>query len=265
MGDAFAQISTYVEPTSHTITDDRGEMVALRPPPRRLLSGAFDYAEVGGTHTRSETSAGTTAVIVVDAHPAFCAGIAQLLDDDFTIVGTAATVAELERLTAEAPHVRLVLIGETRDGDLRSAVSAIPEQARFAVFANEAHRAHVLAALELGASGYLLKNIRGETLSTTLRTIMAGARADDGSLAAMIEEYLTRRARRGYLVLRSGKRVHVSPREQQVAELLAHGASTRSIAEQLGVSAITVRRHVSALMRKLDVGSRDGMIRLLAA
>jgi DNA-binding NarL/FixJ family response regulator len=206
-------------------------MVALRPPPRRHLSSAFDQDTVGGPHKHPETGVGgATATIVVDAHPAFCAGVAQLLDD------------------------------------LRDAVNAMPQRARFAVFANDTRRATVLAALELGASGYLLKNIRGATLSKTLRTIMDGARADDESLAAMIEEYLARRAaRRGYLVLPGGKRVAVSPREQQVADLLTEGASTRTIAEELGVSVVTVRRHVSALMRKLDVANRDGMIRLLAA
>jgi two-component system, NarL family, response regulator DevR len=239
-------------------------VVALRPPPRRHLSSAFDQDDVDGTHTRPETGA-TTATIVVDAHPAFCAGVSQLLDDDFTVIGTASTVAELARLSAEAPHVGLVLIGETRDGDLRAAVSAMPERARFAVFANETDRPHVVAALELGASGYLLKNIRGKTLSNTLRAIMAGARADDESLTSMIEDYLARRARRGYLVLRTGRRVPVSPREQQVAELLSQGASTRAIADELAVSVVTVRRHVSALMRKLDAANRDGMIRLLAA
>jgi two-component system response regulator DevR len=241
-------------------------MVALRPPPRRHLSSAFDQDTVGGPHKHPETGVGgATATIVVDAHPAFCAGVAQLLDHHFTVVGTASTVAELARLSAAAPHVRLVLVGETRDGDLRDAVNAMPERARFAVFANDTRRATVLAALELGASGYLLKNIRGATLSKTLRTIMDGARADDESLATMIEEYLARRARRGYLVLQGGKRVAVSPREQQVADLLTEGASTRTIAEELGVSVVTVRRHVSALMRKLDVANRDGMIRLLAA
>jgi two-component system response regulator DevR len=241
-------------------------MVALRPPPRRHLSNAFDQDNVGGPHRHPETGVGgATTTIVVDAHPAFCAGVAQLLDDDFTVVGTASTVAELARLSAAAPHVRLVLVGETRDGDLRAAVNAMPEQARFAVFANDTRRATVLAALDLGASGYLLKNIRGATLSKTLRTIMDGARADDESLTAMIEEYLARRARRGYVVLQGGKRVAVSPREQQVAHLLTQGASTRTIAEELGVSVVTVRRHVSALMRKLDVVNRDGMIRLLAA
>lgn len=239
--------------------------MALRPPPRRHLSSAFDQDNVG-VHTHPETGVrGTTATIVVDAHPAFRAGVTQLLDDDFTVVGTASSVAELARLSEAAPYVRLVLIGETLDGDLRAAVQAMPDHARFVVFSNESRRAQVLTALDLGASGYLLKSIRGATLSQTLRTIMAGTRVDDESLAALIEEYLARRARRGWLVLKGGKRVPVSPREQQVANLLTEGASTRSIADELGISVVTVRRHVSALMRKLEVANRDGMVRLLAA
>src|SRR5437763_3370502 len=157
-------------------------MVALRPPPRRHLSHALDRDNVDGTTPHPAAGGGyaaTTATIVVDTHPAFCAGVARFLDDDFTVVGSASSVAELERLSAAAPHTGLVLIGETVEGDLRAAVNAIPARARFVVFANDAHRDHVLRALELSASVYLLKHIRGERLSSTLRTIMSRARAVD--------------------------------------------------------------------------------------
>lgn len=243
-------------------------MVALRPPPRRHLSKTLDRDNVDGTiphPAAGDAYATPIATIVVDAHPAFRAGVAQLLDDDFMVAGTASSVAELERVSAAAPHARLVVIGEIPDGDLRQAVNAIPHRARFVVFANEANRDHVLWALQLGASGYLLKSIRGRRLSTTLRAIMRGARADDESLTALVEEFLERRARRGYVVLPSGMRVPVSPREQQVANLLARSLSTAAIADELGISVVTVRRHVSALMRKLDVANRDMIIRLLAA
>lgn len=241
-------------------------MVALRPPPRRHLSGALDRGVVGGSHIRPKTAGDlATATIVVDLHPAFCAGVAEVLDDDFAVVGSASTVAQLERLSAAFPHVGLVLIGELEHGDLRAAVSVLPGSARFVVFANEAPRARVLHALNLGAAGYLLKSIRGDVLSSTLRAIVNGGRADDESLTEIVAEFLQRRARRDYLLLPAGRRVSVSRREHQVANLLAQGASTRAIAEDLGISMVTVRRHVSALMRKLDVESREGMIRLLAA
>jgi two-component system response regulator DevR len=242
-------------------------MVALRPPPRRHLSSAFDRDNVGGPKKRPEKDAGhATATIVADLHPAFCAGVAQLLDNQrFSVVGRASTVAELKRLSASSPHVRLVLIGELPDGDVQAAVNALPEAARFVVFANEVDRGHVLRALELGASGYLLKSIRGEALTATLDAILAGGRADDESLAELVAGFIERRARSGYLVLATGRRVSVSPREQQVAHLLAEGASTRAISERLGISVVTVRRHVSALMRKLEVENRDGMISLFAA
>src|SRR3954470_4440874 len=91
--------------------DERGDLVALRPPPRRHLSSAFDQDNVG-VHTHPEAGVGgTTATIVVDAHPPFGARGTQLLGADSAVVGTAASVAELGRLSEAAPYVRLVLIG----------------------------------------------------------------------------------------------------------------------------------------------------------
>jgi two-component system response regulator DevR len=239
--------------------------MALRPPPRRHLKPPFDSAPVGDS-IRPDTGGGTaTSTIIIDAHPAFRQGVRRHLDGDFTVAGEAATVAELGQLAAAAPHVRLVLIGELGRDALRTAVKAVPKGAKFVGFADAAAREDVLEALELGASGYLLKSIRGASLSATLRGVMRGARPVDPSLTEIIAEFLERRARRGYVSVADGRRVSVSPREQQVATLLGRGSSTRAIADELDISEVTVRRHISALIRKLHVGDREGVIQLLAA
>jgi DNA-binding NarL/FixJ family response regulator len=240
--------------------------MALRPLPRRHLKRPFDSAPVGDSIIRPESGGGTaTSTIIIDAHPAFREGVRRHLGGGFTVAGEAATVAELEQLSAAMPDVRLVLIGELRNDALRAAVKVIPEAAKFVVFAEDAGRENVLEALELGASGYLLKSIPGPSLSSTLRGVMQGARHVDASLTGIISEFLERRARRGYISVTDGRRVPVSPREQQVATLLGRGSSTRAIADELDISVVTVRRHISALMRKLQVVDREGVIQLLAA
>jgi DNA-binding NarL/FixJ family response regulator len=57
--------------------------------------------------------------------------------------------------------------------------------------------------------------------------------------------------------------VMLTPREWEVGELLREGLSTAEIAERLGVSPVTVRRHVSMLLRKLEVESRDAAVETL--
>ncbi|MFL5953765.1 MAG: LuxR C-terminal-related transcriptional regulator [Gaiellaceae bacterium] len=207
----------------------------------------------------------TTKTIVLDAQPAFREGVRTHLGFGFSVVGDVATVAELEQLAAAAPDAQLVLIGETPRESLRSAVEALPSGAMFVVFATAARPQDVLDALALGASGYLLKGIRGDELGPALRAVLAGEQVLDPSLEAGVAGHLAGRARSGHVVLPTGQRVTLSPREQQIAVLLRSGATTRAIADELGISAITVRRHISVLMRKLNVATRENAIRLLAA
>jgi DNA-binding NarL/FixJ family response regulator len=182
----------------------------------------------------------------------------------FSVVGEAATVRELEQLPA-ARDVQLVLIGETTGEGLRSAVEVIPRTAKFVVFATAARPEDVVEALALGASGYLLKSIRGDELAPALRAVLGGEQVLDPSVEDVVARYLARRRRSEQVVLPNGERVRLSPREQQIALSLRAGATTRAIADELGISTVTVRRHISVLMRKLNVVTRESAIRLLAA
>jgi LuxR family transcriptional regulator of spore coat protein len=67
-----------------------------------------------------------------------------------------------------------------------------------------------------------------------------------------------------HLRLPTGERVVLTAREHDVAVLLLADRSTKAIADELGISSITVRRHISVLMRKLSVGTRTAAIQLLA-
>jgi DNA-binding NarL/FixJ family response regulator len=121
----------------------------------------------------------------------------------------------------------------------------------------------VVNALTRGASGYLLKGLGGERLARTLRAAHGG----EPALSRALVPYLVDEIRHGSerrLVLPAGP-VTLTPREWEVGELLCEGLSTGEIAERLGVSPVTVRRHIGLLLRKLGADSREAAVRLLRA
>jgi DNA-binding NarL/FixJ family response regulator len=121
----------------------------------------------------------------------------------------------------------------------------------------------VVAAFMRGASGYLLKGITGERLASTLR----GAYEGEPPLARSLVPHLVDEIRRGSarrLTLPSGT-VTLTPREWEVGEMLREGLSTAEIADRLGVSPVTVRRHVGMLLSKLGARNRKVAVEMLRA
>ncbi|MFL5963905.1 MAG: LuxR C-terminal-related transcriptional regulator [Gaiellaceae bacterium] len=207
-----------------------------------------------------------TATIIADAHQAFREGVREHLGYGFVVVGEAASVSELEQV-ASATKPALVLVGKTLPGGgLAAAVDVIPPAASLVVFADEPGNEHVVEALKLGASGYLLKSISAKQLDPALRAVMSGEHVLDRSVTGQLAEQIAeqRLLRRQRLRLPTGEHVVLTARENEVATLLHAGRSTKAIAEELGISAVTVRRHISVLMQKLQVANRTGAIQLIA-
>jgi DNA-binding NarL/FixJ family response regulator len=120
-------------------------------------------------------------------------------------------------------------------------------------------------ALRAGAAGYLLKDIDPEEMVLAVRGAVAGEAALPGFLAArLIEEFRQRGDSGRTLILDHSRRVELTRREWDALEMLGAGLSTAEIADRLLVSQVTVRRHISTLLRKLEVSSRDEARRLLA-
>ena len=122
-----------------------------------------------------------------------------------------------------------------------------------------------IAAVRAGAIGYLLEGVDPARLPFVIRSVMRGEAAVPRALVPrLIEELRGRERRRRHLDLYERKRVELTGREWEVVDLLGKGLSTRAIAELLGISAVTVRRHISAVHGKLGVQSRAELLRLLA-
>ena len=171
----------------------------------------------------------------------------------------AATVAFALRLR---PDICLIELGLPGDG-LRAIgrIARSAPETLIIVLTWSGRRQDVVNALRRGASGYLLKGVSGERLASTLRAAQEG----EPALSRAFVPFLVDEVRRGSerrLVLPAGP-VILTPREWEVGELLCEGLSTAAIAERLGVSPVTVRRHVGLLLGKLGAQSREVAVDLL--
>ncbi|HEX9148466.1 MAG TPA: response regulator transcription factor [Thermoanaerobaculia bacterium] len=121
-----------------------------------------------------------------------------------------------------------------------------------------------LAALRAGASGYLLKDVAPERLPEALRSVLRGeAVIHDSLVTRLIEEVRPPRRGRVHVVDRVG--ADLTPRESEVLELLKQEKTTGEIAYVLSISEVTVRRHISGVVKKLRVRNRKEALRVVGA
>jgi DNA-binding NarL/FixJ family response regulator len=199
-------------------------VIADDQPPTRM--GVRLALEGGGfvVCAEEETGPGAVAAALRDP-PDVC-----LLDVDMPGGGIEAA----ETIHAQLPQTQVVMLGASEnDHDL-------------------------FAALEAGASGYLLKAMDPARLGPALHGVLRGEAALPRTLTARLIEEFRARARRPSLTRRSGN--ELTNREWEVLDCLAESLSTRRIAKRLFISETTVRRHVSSILRKLDVPSRQAAV-----
>jgi DNA-binding NarL/FixJ family response regulator len=154
-----------------------------------------------------------------------------LLDADMPGGG----IGAVETIRSRLPGTHVVILSESEDEE------------------------NLFAALEAGASGFLPKSIDPSGLGPALRDVLAGRGALPRAFTASLIEELRRRP--GFALVRRTER-DLTAREWEVLECLCEGLSTRSIAERLFISATTVRRHVSSILKKLGVSSREEAMKL---
>jgi two-component system, NarL family, response regulator DevR len=194
-------------------------------------------------------------VFVVDDHEVVRRGIADLLGtaDDLEVVGEAGTAAEaLARIPAARPDVA-VLDVRLPDGSgidvCREIRSALPD-VRCLILTSYDDDDAILAAVMAGASGYLLKEIRGNNLVDGVRQVARGRSLLDPS----VTERLMNRLREGPS---QDKRLDsLTDREREILGLIADGLTNRQIGERLFLAEKTVKNYVSAVFAKLGMQRR---------
>lgn len=193
-------------------------------------------------------------VFLLDDHEVVRRGVADLLgvESDVTVVGEAGTAAEaLARIPATRPDVALLDV-QLPDGDgievCREIRDRLPE-VRCLMLTSFADDEALLGAVLAGASGYVLKQVRGTDLVGSVRRVAQGE--------SILDPVLVERARARLTGAHEDDRLaRLSPQERRILDLIAEGKTNRDIGESLFLAEKTVKNYVSSLLAKLGIERR---------
>jgi DNA-binding NarL/FixJ family response regulator len=205
-------------------------------------------------------------VLIADDHPPTRAGVKAALErGEFVVCGEAVDArSAIDAARRERPDVCLLDIHMPGNG-VRAAETIAREVPEAAVVMLTVSRTDIdlFDALRAGASGYLLKDIDPARLPLALEGVLNGEAALPRRLVALLIEEFRERKRRRRIPLLGRHGVTLTDREWEVLDLMRQGLSTEDIAHRLFISPVTVRTHVSAILRKLRVPSREAALALL--
>jgi DNA-binding NarL/FixJ family response regulator len=230
--------------------------------PRRLGPKVPDRGDEGPWSLAAAGPSGETAVMtapitvfLLDDHEVVRRGMCALLESegDIRVVGEASTTAEaLARVPALRPQVA-VLDVRLPDGDgvtvCRELRSRLPDLACL-MLTSYADDEALFGAIMAGASGYLLKQVRGDDILGAVRTVAAGGSLLDPRATARVLERL-----RAPAADADPLRI-LSEQERRILVLIGEGLTNRQIGERLFLAEKTVKNYVSSLLAKLGLQRR---------
>jgi DNA-binding NarL/FixJ family response regulator len=200
----------------------------------------------------------TIRVILADDHTLVRSGMRALLDQlqGIEVVAEASDGrAALELVERYRPHVVLMDIAMPELNGIEAAERIVRHHpdVRVILLSMHSDEAYVTKALDVGAAGYVLKNADAAELEMAVRAVARG----DGYLSPAVARHVVRGAvRRG-----ESDTTQLTPRQREILQLIAEGASTKQIAAKLGLSVKTVETHRAKLMERLDIHDVAGLVR----
>jgi two-component system response regulator DevR len=196
-----------------------------------------------------------TRLFLLDDHEIVRRGLRELLEaeDDFEIVGEASTVEEaVNRVPATRPDVALLDVrlpdgsGVEACRDLRASDPDL----RCIMLTSYADDEALFDAIMAGASGYVLKQVRGAELIDGIRRVAAGHSLLDPALTARVLERLRQAPEE------DERFASLSTQERRILALLADGLTNRQIAAEMFLAEKTVKNYVSNLLGKMGMQRR---------
>jgi two-component system, NarL family, response regulator LiaR len=193
-------------------------------------------------------------ILVVDDHAVVREGLRTFLElqEEFEVVGEAGDGEEAVRLAEQLrPDVilmDLVMPGLDGVGAMQRLRRRLPK-CRVIVLTSFADDDRLLPAIQAGAAGYLLKDTQPSELARAVRAAHAGEALLDPTVAARLVDAIAQAPG-------AASPERLTPREQQVLELIGRGLSNKLIARELEISEKTVKAHVGHLLGKLGVTDR---------
>ncbi|MFE2585239.1 response regulator [Streptomyces sp. NPDC059378] len=201
---------------------------------------------------------GKIRVFLLDDHEVVRRGVHEMLsvEDDIEVVGEAGTAAEaLARIPATRPDVA-VLDVRLPDGsgvEVCREVRSRDESVGCLMLTSFADDEALLDAIMAGASGYVLKAIRGNELLSAVRDVAAGKSLIDPQAAARVRM----RLREGAGARSDDRLARLTEQERRILDLIGEGLTNRQIGERLHLAEKTIKNYVSGLLSKLEMQRRS--------
>jgi DNA-binding NarL/FixJ family response regulator len=196
----------------------------------------------------------TIRLLLVDDHEVVRRGLRELLEheDDLEVVAEAGTVAEatIETLVPIDVAVLDVRLPDGSGIEICRWLKERDPSTESLMLTSFADDEALFAAIMAGASGYVLKEIRGSELISAIRTVAIGGSLLDPTLVTQVRERLKHRAAEEERLAR------LSPQERKILDLIAEGLTNRQIGEELFLAEKTVKNYVSNLLAKLGFSRR---------
>jgi len=197
-------------------------------------------------------------VALADDHPIVLDGLEGLfrLEKDFQVVARCHDGQEVERvLRSESVDLLILDLRMPGGGGLEVLETIAREQlaVRVLLLTAAIETVDLVRALSLGAHGLVLKDMAAEKAVEAARRIAAGERCFDPAHLGRVAEYLARHDSGGGIE-------QLTPREREVASMVAHGARNKAIADRLEISEATVKLHLHHVYEKLRLSSRVELV-----
>lgn len=197
-------------------------------------------------------------VLLVDDHALFRKGLASMLRDqpDFEVVAEARdgeeALAKAKELMPDVILMDIYMPGCTGLEATQRIKEALP-YVKIVILTVSEEDKNLFSAIKSGAQGYLSKKIEPLELFEMLRGVVKGEAPISRGTAAKILDEFARQVKRRH---DEPPVEHLSPREQQVLELLTKGSTNKEIAAALGISDNTVKNHLRNILDKLHLENR---------
>ncbi len=194
-------------------------------------------------------------ILVVDDHPVVREGLVAIIEaqDDMTVVGEAGDGSQAIAIyKAAKPDVVLMDLAMPGTDGVQAieGMRAFDSDARVVVLTAYDTDERILRAVEAGARGYLLKGAPRDEIFRAVRVVNLGGSLLEPAVAGKLLN------RVGDILRGEGMEEELTPREQDVLNLMARGFRNKEIAFDLHITERTVKFHANAIYRKLDVGGR---------
>ena len=196
------------------------------------------------------------SIVVVDDHPLFRKGVADLIEMDplLELIGEAASGEEGLKLALKITPDIVLLDLNMRDMDGMATLKALKEQGYggyVVMLTVSDSESDVIDALRNGADGYLLKDMEPEEVLESIRAAASGQIAIPAELTQLLARALRHEGRPV-----TSSEANLTEREQQILELIAESLGNKQIARQLDIAESTVKVHVKHLLKKLKLRTR---------